>query len=588
MQRLLKISPKMFNFAQRKPNGRSRPDNRRNEMSCTKTTYLLAASCLLLTACIGNRRAEQALQRAAQLLPTAPDSALRVLQRIGPNDISRHRTRAEYALLYIEALDRNDMPVGNDSLVRMAHVYYRHDNDPRKRFLAEYYHAAMLQNRKEDARALAHFLRIEDDGRQLDDPALPGALCARIGDIYRAHCNYSSMLQYAREASTLYRRAGEKRRCGRTLHDMGDAHFHLRQYDSALVCYTRSLRIAEAERDTAAMQRTLAGRALALVCGEQPDEACTALWQIRRRLHRDWCDRDRAIMVLAHLTADRLDSARRYLREAEMRIGPDSPSRELLNDVAAEVHFRSGDYRKAAEELRRSAQLQDSLERRAVRNSLDNIRSDVLSRQHKMAQRRLRGMRHNLVLVIALAVVSMLFVGFVAYVFYRKRRFAVLNYMSIIDEINNAHRLMLLKLRTQHRSETEELQQLVRSRYEVIDFLGSTYYERQGTNEQRAIYNKVKELLDTYASDAKGKQEIENAVNMCHDNAMTKLRTELPRLKEAELDLLRYIFAGFSLRVISLFTGDTPNYIAVRKSRLKAKIKDSDAPSKELFLKLMQ
>ncbi len=44
-------------------------------------------------------------------------------------------------------------------------------------------------------------------------------------------------------------------------------------------------------------------------------------------------------------------------------------------------------------------------------------------------------------------------------------------------------------------------------------------------------------------------------VNACYDNIMVKVRQELPALKESELDLLRYIYAGFSLRVISVFTG---------------------------------
>ena len=68
---------------------------------------------------------------------------------------------------------------------------------------------------------------------------------------------------------------------------------------------------------------------------------------------------------------------------------------------------------------------------------------------------------------------------------------------------------------------------------------------------------------------------------------MVKIRQELPSLKESELDLLRYIYAGFSLRVISVFTGDSLNYTAVKKSRLKAKIAASDAPSKACFIDLM-
>lgn len=76
-------------------------------------------------------------------------------------------------------------------------------------------------------------------------------------------------------------------------------------------------------------------------------------------------------------------------------------------------------------------------------------------------------------------------------------------------------------------------------------------------------------------------------VDTCHDNIMQKIRAELPELKESELDLLGYVYAGFSLQVISVFTGDSINYTAVKKSRLKAKIARSAAPSRELFVSLM-
>jgi len=58
-------------------------------------------------------------------------------------------------------------------------------------------------------------------------------------------------------------------------------------------------------------------------------------------------------------------------------------------------------------------------------------------------------------------------------------------------------------------------------------------------------------------------------------------------LKESEIDLLRYIYAGFPLRVISVFTEDSINYTAVKKSRLKAKIANSEASSKNRYIELM-
>ena len=95
----------------------------------------------------------------------------------------------------------------------------------------------------------------------------------------------------------------------------------------------------------------------------------------------------------------------------------------------------------------------------------------------------------------------------------------------------------MVKLDSQQQSDTTELRRIIKDRYSVIDQLASTYYERQGMDEQKAIYNKVKNLLDSYASDEKGKQEIERIVNLCYDNVMQKVREELPTLKDWVRDL---------------------------------------------------
>lgn len=60
------------------------------------------------------------LSRAETLLQDAPDSALNILQSIEPDKIRKDRIRAEYALLYSMALDKNYIMVESDSLIRIA------------------------------------------------------------------------------------------------------------------------------------------------------------------------------------------------------------------------------------------------------------------------------------------------------------------------------------------------------------------------------------------------------------------------------------------------------------------------------------
>ncbi len=557
-------------------------------MRHNRTTYPLLLACLLLAACVGNARVERALLQAESCLATAPDSALSILRRIDPGDISHRRTRADYALLYAMAQDKNYILSDDDSLTRIARSYYRHRRkEVRKRFLAEFYHAMVLHNRGEDSRALVRFLQIEEEGRKLNDPYLSGLLYQRICEIYKTQYNNSATLQYAQLAYENFRQAGKNHHCGYALSDIGDTYFELKQYDSAYLYYAQALQLVEAERDTVMMQFTLGSLAYTRIAQQRSDEACALLWQIRHRLQREWEDRERAFMALAHLADDTLDSALYYLHLAQANIRPDSPTRGLLNNVAAQVHFYAQDYQKSAEEYHRDAFYHDSLELLVLQQSYADIHRNFLDQENRIAQRRLRGMRINFYLTLALAVVVILFAAFVAYVNYRKRQATVAKYLSVLDEIRNVGKTMRMKLEAQHRAETQEVQQLVKERFAVINELAATYYERKGANEQRAIYNKVKTLLDTYASQAEGKQEIERVVDLCHDNIMQKLRAELPELKEAELDLLRYVYAGFSLQVISVFTGDTVNYTAVKKSRLKTKIAKSNAPSKELFIKLM-
>ena len=63
-----------------------------------------------------------------------------------------------------------------------------------------------------------------------------------------------------------------------------------------------------------------------------------------------------------------------------------------------------------------------------------------------------------------------------------------------------------------------------------------------------------------------------------------KNKKEARKFKETDFRLLCYFCAGFSIQAICLFTQEDSKKLWVYKSRLIARIKNSDAPSKDIIL----
>ena len=244
------------------------------------------------TGCSGNKTVESQLSRAEQVMQSLPDSALRIIENIDTDDISRRSTRARYALLYSQALDKNYIDQTNDSLIRIAGKYYRSQGNIRAQVLTGYYHSRILCNNGDYTRALLLLLRIEDKAQELNDPYLLGMLYHQISEIYTTRYDYPNKLKFAQQAYDSYLSAGLKNHCGYALFDIGEAYFNLEDYDNAFENYKKSLYIAIEEQDSVMQRSCLSNIAMACVGQREPENAIAALWQIKQQLHEDWDDQE--------------------------------------------------------------------------------------------------------------------------------------------------------------------------------------------------------------------------------------------------------------------------------------------------------
>lgn len=118
-----------------------------------------------------------------------------------------------------------------------------------------------------------------------------------------------------------------------------------------------------------------------------------------------------------------------------------------------------------------------------------------------------------------------------------------------------------------------KLRGLLENRFALIDSLCQTYYESQGTKiERKAIVEKVKDEIESIRSDSFS--EMEQTVNDCCNDVLSKVKECYPQIKAEDYHLLVYLASNLSTRTISLLLGESVDVVYKRKSRLKSRLKD--------------
>ena len=71
------------------------------------------------------------------------------------------------------------------------------------------------------------------------------------------------------------------------------------------------------------------------------------------------------------------------------------------------------------------------------------------------------------------------------------------------------------------------------------------------------------------------------------DGIMSKIRQELPRLKEIDYAIFSYWIIGFDVTTISRLLDTNLNIIYIRKTRIKQQIKETRPEHMEQFLEMI-
>lgn len=129
---------------------------------------------------------------------------------------------------------------------------------------------------------------------------------------------------------------------------------------------------------------------------------------------------------------------------------------------------------------------------------------------------------------------------------------------------------------------------IYREYFETIDSLSVEYFDKQDadTATRLSIVRRLEEEVGRMRT-LKFNTSIIEWANLHHDNILTHISTEVPRLKQTDIVFMALKIAGFSPKSIALLQQLTIGNYYNRITRLKARIQRAEAPHSEQLLQLL-
>ncbi|MBR5842077.1 MAG: hypothetical protein IKY64_05620 [Bacteroidaceae bacterium] len=558
-------------------------------------TLLVAALCV---GCSGRVSMRQ-LQELEARVNDAPDSVLAVLTAA---DMPRWgEARAFYALLTVEAQDKSYIDVADDSLIRVATRYYDRRGPALHRLQAFYYHGRVYANAGLRHEAMTAYTRAKEFVDEVDAPYPVGLLYAQMGTLYGNDYDYPHALEYMRNALAYYELAGKERLQYIAKRNIGLIYLNMENVAQADSLFNEVLTWGEACNDTYITYSSIiqllrlydtTGNTDALESlflrypiGVLPQNAAT--YGIISHYHALKNDRVAAENALAHawdVSASAEDTAKLLQKRYQIYKVLDAPYDALHSHEQLLAH-------------------QDSVVRITLQQPLIASQRDHYETRLKVEE--LRNEQQRYLMRGAAAIVLMVAVALGIYVrrFLRNKnrqlmeqieladelRLTIYNKEQDLDKMSGELEAQRLTYDTKLHAQDQQISQLFRARYKLLDELSKTYYEGTANkSEKDKVYKKVLREIERLSVDEEFAQ-LEEIINEYCDNVMACIRAELPKVfSKMDYHLLCCFYIGFSGKTISVFTGIEANQIPVYKQRLRSKISKSDAPNKQLMLDKMK
>lgn len=544
-----------------------------------KLVFIILVSLCIIGGCTGSRTANKQLEAAEMLIPESPDSAISILVGMDTTAMSQKQI-ARQILLYAYANVIHGYPVELDSL-SLANG----DSNFSEDFNSDGVKWSIIKSA--DARtkgdAITNIENLKDAeflAAQIDDKFDLGIVYQMLAKVYEQGFNGTVSKYYADKAVSLFRELGTPTHLRNARMAIVGAYAVKRDYKTML----DSLLAMKPE----VMANAHKGYKLYFL--DQLAKSYDSQGQTKEAInvwHSIFDGKEASSNSLAHWAhayyhIDQLDSAYLLIHKA-ISIPHGAADEYLCRNVEYDIVEKMG--RKSEllriDSLRKIAEEKTMADRHLEERSLViNVKNENATRNAWIEAQEART-RTGIAILVAILVLVIATAGGI--ILRKRNRLLRLEHENDLLKIR-AMQDNLFESDSRNKDMSARISELFQTRFKLIDGLAATYFECKDTaQEQKRIYADVKSSLSNFSGN-EATEELTEIVNGYNDNLMEKFNADFPKLSASQRRLALYLFCGFSLPSISIFTGTELRNIYVYKSRLKSAISKSDSPLKEKYL----
>ena len=237
------------------------------------------------------------------------------------------------------------------------------------------------------------------------------------------------------------------------------------------------------------------------------------------------------------------------------------------------------------EHNRKAVNRQNEIVEKILEESLATYQRDYYQSQLDLAEYKVRTRTMELLALIVLIILVsvILYLSIIRFIMRQKEEKNKL--LEYAEEIRR-------QLEESEKNDYSELKRkfisLYKTRFETIGTLCDQYIQSSGrTDIETLMFKKVEALVNEVRNNSSNRTAFEAMLDKDLDMIMTRLRTEMPKMKEQDYAIFSYLIVGFDATTISRLMDITVNNVYAHKRRIRIKIEEKHPEHATQFLEIL-